>query len=127
MYELDLSAQPIVVVRMSGETQDADLERFLGQVDAAMESTVGAFTLVSVVGSVSRTSPSQNATLRSWYAQQEGALRERCVGVAFVIPRRSWRVIARAALSRRPPPLRHLLCAGEAEAKAWCADRLASL
>lgn len=121
VYELDLSAYPVVKVRLNGAPDDAGLERFLGQVDEALASTQGAFALGVVVSTVSRTSKAQNALMRAWYTRHEETMRARCAGVGFAIPNRGYRALARAGLSRRPSPFLHHVCKDERGLEVWCA------
>ncbi len=121
VYELDLNAYPVVKVRLNGAPDDAGLERFLSQVDEALESTQGPFALGVVVSSVSRTSKEQNALMRAWYTRHESTMKSRCAGVGFAIPNRAYRTLARAGLSRRPSPFLHHVCKAESELEEWCA------
>ena len=121
LYELDLNAYPVVKVRLNGAPDDAGLERFLSQVDEALESTEGTFALGVAVSTVSRTSKKQNALMRAWYQRHESTMRSRCVGVGFAIRSRAYRALARAGLSGRPSPFVHHVCKGEDELEAWCA------
>ena len=125
MLELDLTHYPVVIARTRGAISDADLDRFLADVGAALDEREGRFVFVNSVGPVERTTKAQNERIKKWYLGYRDQIMSRCAGMAFAMPKMSYRLFTRAALAKLTLPYPCTIVSNEAAALTWSRERAA--
>lgn len=114
----------LVTVRFLGRPDDSEFLAYLSDYQAVLERGE-RYAVVYVTEPnaklVSHRHARQQAT---WMAEHESALRERCAGVAFVLPSPVMRGVLRMIMKIQPVPAPYEIFEDEAEARRWAQDRL---
>lgn len=114
----------IIRIVWEGAPTDSELERFFENLTRAV-SNRSHYALVYDAREASAPSTRQRHLLADLSGMMGPALRDRCVGAAFVIDSFLVRAALTAILWLRPMEVPHVVTASVAEAEAWCRHRLA--
>lgn len=121
--QFDVSRHPVVQVRFSGALEDAEMLRYLEDMDRVLQrrEMYGAIFDARDVTSVS---PKQRRIQADWLEKNESLLRDYAAGYAFVITSQLIRGVLTAILWLKPMPSEHVVVATVEEAERWLGVRI---
>lgn len=120
---LDTSRSPILRVVFEGPTSDAEMRAHLEELTREIKARP-MNTLMYDARRSTAPSAVQRQLQAAWMREQEGLIRSRSAGVAFVIDSALIRGALTAILWLQPMVTEHTIVATVEEAQRWCDEQL---
>jgi hypothetical protein len=120
----DLSLWPVLVTSFSGEQSDKDFIGYLARYEELIErgERYGIVLVTEPKSPMMR--PAHAKMQAEWIREREQIIRERCAGIAFVLPSAIMRGALKAILWMQPMPCRHAVFSLVNDGVEWVSARL---
>ena len=118
-YDFDESKWPRLRIRMNRKPSDDEFRDYLERYEAYLARTERYGLVLDVAPAVGMTSVSQARMQAEWMKGNGSRLRERCWGVAFLLPSAVHRGVLKAILKMQPVPTDYTVVGSMEEAEAW--------
>ena len=120
---VDQNYLPIIHAQFTGQTTDADVEGYLVISDVAL-ALGDPYALILEAMKIDSLSATQRRLFAEWIARNKGAIKQLCVGQAYVVPGVLQRMIIRSIFMLTPMPAPYRIVSTTQEAWAWCVAQM---
>lgn len=122
--EFDERDWPLLVIRFDGTPTDAEFAAYLSRYEKYLERS-DRYGLSLVTKPSAPMTKAKHARMQAaWINEHFDRLRDRCVGLAFVLPSPMTRGVLKAILSMQRLPVQHSVHATESDAHDWIRAQL---
>jgi len=122
-FSIDDAFWPLLVIRTHGSPTDAQYQDYLDTMTRYLRRGE-AYTSIIDLSHAGVSTPEQRRLLAEWCRENDGLLRERLLGTAFVVASAFQRLLVNVVFHLKPPTQPHLVVSRRELAFPWAADRL---